>query len=305
MLIGANLITNDTTLPITEVAPLVEAAGLDVIFQGEHSHIPTSTQYPMSPDGAVPDFYRRFPDLFVTLAAAAAVTTTLRLGTGVVLPAEHQPLRLAKAVASLDQISGGRVDFGVGYGWNAPETANNGVNPSHRRRVTREHVEVISRLWAEDVVEHIGTVHSFTPSWSLPKPVQRASAEPAEPTERVGPPILFGASAGPKTFADIIEIADGWYPLAYPGIGDDAARLRALADDAGRATSVTAIEMAGQAPGVAWYCDDDAAHSALASTVDTCVEADLDRLVIGVPVDSRSHLEEALAALADIAQQVA
>src|SRR3954454_1625715 len=118
MHIGANLITNDSTLSILEVAPLVEAAGLHSIFQGEHSHIPIDTVYPGSAEGTVPDFYKRFPDLFVTLAGAAAVTSTLRLGTGVVLVAEHQPLRLAKAVASLDQLSGGRVEFGVGYGWN-------------------------------------------------------------------------------------------------------------------------------------------------------------------------------------------
>ena len=133
MHIGANLITNDTTLSILEVAPLVEAAGLHSIFQGEHSHIPIDTVYP-GPTGEVPDFYRRFPDLFVTMAAAAAVTTTLRIGTGVVLVAEHQPLRLAKAVASLDVLSGGRVDFGVGYGWNGPEMTNNGVDPAQPRR---------------------------------------------------------------------------------------------------------------------------------------------------------------------------
>ena len=115
MRIGANLITNDTTLSILEVAPLVEAAGLDAIFQGEHSHIPVETVFPMF-DGEVPDFYKRFPDLFVTMAAAAALTTRLRLGTGVVLVAEHQPLRLAKAVASLDTLSGGRVILGIGRG---------------------------------------------------------------------------------------------------------------------------------------------------------------------------------------------
>ena len=139
MRIGANLITNDTTISILDVAPRVEAAGLDCIFQGEHSHIPVETVFPMF-EGEVPDFYKRFPDLFVTMAAAAAVTTTLRLGTGVVLVAEHQPLRLAKAVASLDALSGGRVDFGVGYGWNGPEMANNGVDPSKRGAVFREHL---------------------------------------------------------------------------------------------------------------------------------------------------------------------
>ncbi len=222
MLIGANLITNDSTLSILEVAPLVEAAGLHSIFQGEHSHIPIDTVYPGSAEGTVPDFYKRFPDLFVTLAAAAAVTTTLRLGTGVVLVAEHQPLRLAKAVASLDELSGGRVDFGVGYGWNAPEMVNNGVDPKRRRDVFGEHLRVISALWADDVVEHDGEWSSFTPSWSLPKPRQAGHRRP-------GPPILIGAAAGPKTFAararprrrlvpaDRTDAARRHGPAAHPG----------------------------------------------------------------------------------------
>src|SRR3954453_10667341 len=183
MFIGPNLSTNDTTLSILDVAPVVEAAGLESIFQGEHSHIPIDTMYPGSANGDVPDFYKRFPDLFVTMAAAAALTTTLRLGTGVVLVAEHQPLRLAKAVASLDALSGGRVDFGVGYGWNGPEMANNGVDPSKRGAVFSENLRVIRDLWSEDVVEHHGEHCAFTPSWSLPKPVQQAS--------RPGPPLLI------------------------------------------------------------------------------------------------------------------
>ena len=122
----------------------------------------------------MPDFYKRFPDLFVTMAAAAAVTTTLRLGTGVVLVAEHQPLRLAKAVASLDELSGGRVDFGVGYGWNAPEMANNGVDPSRRREVFREHLAVISELWADDVVEHDGTAARSPRRGRCPSPARPA-----------------------------------------------------------------------------------------------------------------------------------
>ena len=255
MLIGANLITNDSTLSILEVAPLIEAAGLHSIFQGEHSHIPVDTVYPGSAEGTVPDFYKRFPDLFVTLAAAAAVTTTLRVGTGVVLVAEHQPLRLAKAVASLDELSGGRVDFGVGYGWNAPEMVNNGVDPKRRRDVFGEHLRVISALWADDVVEHDGEWSSFTRSWSLPKPRQAGHRRP-------GPPILIGAAAGPKTFEHVLELADGWYPLTGPSLLDDTARLRTLAAERGVATEVTAVEMGGQFPGAPWYFRDAGGPSA-------------------------------------------
>jgi len=292
MRIGANLITNDTTISILEVAPMVEAAGLDSIFQGEHSHIPVETVFPAF-DGAVPDFYKRFPDLFVTLSAAAAVTTNLRLGTGIVLVAEHQPLRLAKAVASLDELSGGRVDFGVGYGWNAAEMANNGVDPSRRREVFREYLTVISELWAEDVVAHDGTHASFTPSWSLPKPRQTGWRRP-------GPPILIGAGAGPRTFADVLDLADGWYPLTGPTLVEDTARLRTMAAERGVPTEVSAVEMAGQMAGVPWYCDDDAARRHLLDAAQRYADGGIDRLLVGVPVDSRAHLEDALAVLADV-----
>jgi probable F420-dependent oxidoreductase len=271
------------------------AAGLDSIFQGEHSHIPVATVFPMF-EGEVPDFYKRFPDLFVLLAAAAAVTTRLRLGTGVVLAAEHQPLRLAKAVASLDALSGGRVDFGVGYGWNGPEMANNGVDPAERGAVFRENLAVIRDLWSEDVVEHHGDHSAFTPSWSLPKPVQQAS--------RPGPPILIGAGATKRTFRDVVELADGWYPLAGPTLLEDAARLRAAAAERGREIEVSVCEMAGQMAGVPWYCDDATARSALEAEVEQYAAGGVDRLVIGVPVDSIGHLEDALAVLAELRARV-
>ncbi len=293
MLIGANLITNDSTLSILEVAPLIEAAGLHSIFQGEHSHIPVDTVYPGSAEGTVPDFYKRFPDLFVTLAAAAAVTTTLRVGTGVVLVAEHQPLRLAKAVASLDELSGGRVDFGVGYGWNAPEMVNNGVDPKRRRDVFGEHLRVISALWADDVVEHDGEWSSFTPSWSLPKPRQAGHRRP-------GPPILIGAAAGPKTFEHVLELADGWYPLTGPSLLDDTARLRTLAAERGVATEVTAVEMGGQFPGAPWYFRDAGARQQLFDDARRYADGGVDRLSVGVPVDTRAELEDALAVLAEL-----
>jgi probable F420-dependent oxidoreductase len=291
--IGANLITNDTTLSILDVAPLVEAAGLHSIFQGEHSHIPVATVYP-GPGGEVPDFYRRFPDLFVTMAAAAAVTTTLRIGTGVVLVAEHQPLRLAKAVASLDALSGGRVDFGVGYGWNAPEMANNGVDPARRGDVFREHLRVIRALWDDDVVEHDGTYSSFTPSWSLPKPVQRGD-------RGAGPPVLLGAGATRRAFTDVLDLADGWYPLGGPTLVEDAARLRNLAAEQGRSVEISVVEMAGQMTGVPWYSDDAAARGHLFDTAQRYADGGVDRVLVGVPVDDRAHLEDALAVLAELA----
>jgi probable F420-dependent oxidoreductase len=297
MLIGANLITNETTMSILEVAPMVEAAGLESIFQGEHSHIPVDTRFPVG-DGVVPDFYKRFPDLFVVMTAAAAVTTTLRLGTGVVLVAEHQALRLAKAVASLDVLSGGRVEFGVGYGWNRPEWTNNGVDPARPRTVFREKLAVISELWAQDVVGHDGAAVSFTPTWSYPKPVQTSARRP-------GPPILLGASASPRAFADVIELADGWYPMAGPNLVDDAAALRKLAAEQGIRPHVSACEMSGQFEGVPWYFENDDARGTLFDAARRYADGGIDRLLVGVPVDGRGRLEDALAVLGDLQAEVA
>jgi probable F420-dependent oxidoreductase len=297
MLIGANLITNDTTLSIIEVAPLVEAAGLESIFQGEHSHIPTSTRFPATLDGSVPDFYKRFPDLFVTMAAAAAVTTSLRLGTGVVLVAEHQTLRLAKAVASLDALSGGRVLFGVGYGWNAPEWINNGVDPARPRAVFREKLAVIAQLWADEVVEHHGRADSFTPSWSYPKPVQTSPRRP-------GPPILLGSSATDRAFVDVVELCDGWYPLTGPTLLEDAARLRALGAERGVQPSISACEMAGQVQGAPWYFEDADARTRLFDAAHRWAAGGVDRLMVGVPVDSRGRLEAALGVLSELQAEV-
>jgi len=144
MLIGANLIVNEATPSIIDLAQRAEDRGMNCIFQGEHSHIPVTTVYPATAGtgGKIPEFYRRFPDVFVTLAAAAAVTTRIRLGTGVALVAEHNSFHLAKATATLDRISGGRLDFGVGYGWNPPELANNGVPWEDRRQALRALVPI-------------------------------------------------------------------------------------------------------------------------------------------------------------------
>ncbi len=185
MLIGANLIVNEATPSIIDLAQRAEDRGMDCIFQGEHSHIPVTTEYPASAatGGKMPEFYRRFPDVFVTLAAAAAVTTRIRLGTGVALVAEHNSFHLAKATATLDRISGGRLDFGVGYGWNAPELANNGVPWEDRRQAFGEKLAVLKRLWTEDAVASDSTYSSFTESWVWPKPEQKPH-----------PPVLLGAA---------------------------------------------------------------------------------------------------------------
>lgn len=291
MLIGANLILNDTTLPMRDVAPLVEEHGLDSLFLGEHTHTPVDTVNPLYPDG-LPEFYKRFLDPFVQLAVAAAVTERVRIGTGVILVAERNPLELAKAVASLDLISGGRVEFGVGYGWNPLEMANNGVEPSTLRAVFREKLQAIRQLWTQESAGFDGEYVHFSESWSLPKPVQRPH-----------PPVLIGAGASTANFDDVVEVGDGWYPLGSPKLPAQVARLAARAG--GTAPPVTVVEMEGQFPGMPWYCDDEATLKSLRERARTYADAGVTRMTVGVPVDDVDHLRRALESAAQVADAVA
>lgn len=289
MLIGANLILNDTTLPMRVVAPAVEAHGLDAIFIGEHTHTPVETSHPGYP-GGLPEFYKRFLDPFVQLTVAATVTTGLRLGTGVLLVAERNPLELAKSIASLDQVSGGRVEVGVGYGWNPLEMRNNGVDPAQRRAVFREKLAAVRRLWTEEVVGFDGQFVRFSPSWSFPKPVQSPH-----------PPVLVGAAASDATFDDVATLAEGWYPLASPRVGAD---IRRLTERLGGVTPpVTVVEMAGQQGG-AWYHEDREAAHALAEAARRYADLGVHRLSVGLPCRDGGELEAALGLLARLAGEV-
>lgn len=290
MLIGANLILGDDTLPMRVVAPLVEAHGLDALFIGEHTHTPVHTVHPDYP-GGLPEFYKHFLDPFVQLAVAATVTERIRLGTGVLLVAERNPLELAKALSSLDLVSGGRVEVGVGYGWNPLEMRNNGVEPARRRAVFREKLAAVRRLWTQEVAGFEGEHVSFTASWSFPNPVQRPH-----------PPVLIGAAASDSTFDDVCRLADGWYPLVSPEL---PAQLARLAERAGGALPpVTVVEMAGQR-GVPWYFSDLESRRRLEELAGRCASLGVHRLSVGVPASSADELEAALSVLGELAIRLA
>jgi probable F420-dependent oxidoreductase len=289
------LIVNDQTPLIVDIARRAEDRNIECLFQGEHSHTPVATIYPASPDGELPEFYKRFPDIFVTLAAAAAVTSRIRLGTGIVLVAEHNPLQLAKAVASLDRLSNGRVEFGVGYGWNSLELANNGVPWEVRRSVFAEKLDVLKRLWTQEVVGFDGTYVSFTESWLWPKPVQNPY-----------PPILLGANGRIRNLKIVVDSADGWYPMHSPDVPGQIESLRRLADDAGRpAPRVTVNFMAGQMPGTPWYWESSVANAALWRAAEEYRRLNVHRMVIGVPMDSLDNLTRGLDALSELVPRVA
>jgi probable F420-dependent oxidoreductase len=210
--------THDATGP-GEIARLVEEHGFESLFFAEHTHIPASRETPYAGGGELPRKYVHTYDLFVALTAAAAATSRLRIGSGVCLVIEHDPIITAKQVASVDHLSGGRFEFGVGAGWNREEMQNHGTNPRTRMRLLKERVEAMKAIWTEDEASYHGEFVNFDRIWSWPKPVQRPH-----------PPILVGG-AGPTVLERVLAYGDAWFPN-YAGADTlaRAAELRARAE---------------------------------------------------------------------------
>ncbi len=212
MRFGANIFLSDLTIGPVELARELEARGFHSLWVPEHTHIPVSRRTPAPMGEPLAEEYKRCLDPLVALALAAAATTDLGLGTGVMLLAERDPIVTAKAVATLDATSRGRVRLGVGYGWNIEELEDHGVTKGDRRAVLRERALAMQALWSEDEASFEGEHVSFPPCWSWPKPAQRVSGRP-------GVPMLLGGAAGPKFLAHAAEFADGWMPHGGSGIG--------------------------------------------------------------------------------------
>jgi probable F420-dependent oxidoreductase len=216
------LFTTDRSIPPAEFAAAVEARELDGVYFPEHTHLPLSSRSPFFADGQVPASYRRTCDPFVALAMAATVTQRIRLGTGICLLTQHDPIVLAKTVATLDHLSGGRVTLGIGAGWNAEELENHGTPFGQRWPILRERVMAMREIWQREVVEFHGQFVDFGPMYSYPKPVQAG-----------GPPFWIGSNS---RFAldRIAEYADGWMPIhGRPG-GATIDALRAACAARGR-----------------------------------------------------------------------
>jgi probable F420-dependent oxidoreductase len=238
MKFGLAFHTSDLAMSPVDLARQAEARGFDSLYLPEHTHIPVSRRTP-APTGEaeLPDVYRRSYDPYIALAAAAAVTNKLRLGTGVALPAQHDAIALAKEVATLDLVSGGRFTWGIGFGWNREEVEDHGVTFADRREVVRETVLAARALWAGDVAEYAGEHVRFEASWQWPKPVQRP-----------GPPVLIGSGAGPKAFAAIAAYADGWMPIGGAGVRAALPDLARAMEEAGRDPASLAIVPLGVQP---------------------------------------------------------
>ena len=225
---GVTMFATDVAIGVVELARAVEERGLDSLWLPEHTHIPITRKTPHPSGEELADKYKRSLDPLVALAAASTATTTLRLGTGVLLAAQRDPIVTAKAVASLDHVSGGRVAVGVGFGWNEDEMADHGVDYRTRRAVAREHVLAMQALWHDDEAEFAGEYVRFPQCWSWPKPAQR------DQEGRPHVPVLVGGAAGPKLFAHAVEYADGWMPIGGAGLTEALPILRGALADAGR-----------------------------------------------------------------------
>ncbi len=206
MKIGVVIFPTDKSIQPVELAREVEARGFESLWFPEHSHIPTSRETPWGgrkDAPPLPEIYWRSHDQFVALAAAAAVTKNIRLCTGITLVAQRDPIWLAKEVASLDMISGGRFELGVGYGWCVEEMRNHGLDYRKRRDILREHILLMRELWTKDEAEFHGEHVRFEKSWAWPKPTQQPH-----------PPIILGGGIGPSTASHIAEFCDGWMPIS-------------------------------------------------------------------------------------------
>ena len=204
--IGISLMLGDDGITPADLAVAVEERGFESLWLPEHSHIPVSrdTPWPGSLTGEpLPEVYSHLLDMTVSLAMAAAVTTRLRLGTSVALLAARDPLWTAKEYATLDALSGGRVEFGVGFGWNREELRNHGVTFEQRWDQTREAAAAIRSVWSDDVATFEGEHVRFTPSWAWPKPIRPR-----------GPKMHIGGGAGPRLLGHVAEWGDGWMPIS-------------------------------------------------------------------------------------------
>ena len=241
--VGVIVFPTDRGIQPVELAREAEARGFRSLWFPEHSHIPTSRRSPWGGRvGAppLPEEYWRTHDQFLALAAAASVTTTLRLGTGITLVAQRDPIWLAKEVATLDHLSGGRFLFGIGYGWNHEEMEHHGVDPTRRRAIVREKILACKELWTKDEAEFHGEHVSFDASWSWPKPVQRPH-----------PPIVVGASPTDLHFRHICEYGDAWMPIEGRWeVLPEWERLQRFAADQGRDPATLQLGVFGARPDV-------------------------------------------------------
>ena len=224
---GASMFFTDYSMTSAALAKALEERGFESIWAPEHSHIPVSRTSPWPGGGALPKQYYDVMDPFVTLTAAAMVTTTLKIGTGVCLVNQRDPIQTAKLVASIDQVSGGRFLFGIGVGWNAEEMEDHGTAFTTRAKLVRERVEAMKAIWTQAKPEYAGEFVNFGPMMTWPKPVQQ-----------LHPPVIVGG-AFPHGARRAVRYGEGWIPLAgrpgqYGDVFETVPKFTAMLKEAGR-----------------------------------------------------------------------
>ncbi|WP_381797092.1 LLM class F420-dependent oxidoreductase [Streptomyces niveus] len=229
MRIATTIFLTDETITPVRLARELEERGFAGLYLPEHTHIPVERATPYPAGGDLPREYGRTLDPFVALAQAAAVTDRLGLATGITLIAQHDPIDLAKQIATLDHLSGGRFTLGLGFGWNKEEAADHGVHWTTRRELGWDRLTMMRALWAPEPTPYEGEFASVRPSEAHPKPANGA------------PRTLVGGAAGPKLFARIAEQADGWLPIGGRGLGESIPALRKAWEGAGRAPEALQI----------------------------------------------------------------
>jgi len=236
---GISYFATDETIEPPEMGRMCEERGFESLFVTEHTHIPASRETPWPAGDELPREYWRTYDPFVALTAIAAATETLRVGTAICLVVQRDPIITAKEVASVDRLSGGRMIFGVGAGWNREEMANHGTDPDRRFGLLRERVEAMKAIWTSDEPAYHGDQVDFDELWSWPKPTQQPH-----------PPVLIGGN-GRTVYDRVVGYGDGWLPNR---IGDDekiiarVEKLQRLGTDAGRGKLPVSLQLAPRDP---------------------------------------------------------
>ena len=266
MKIGIYIFATDYTIRIDELAREAEERGFESLFIPEHTHIPASRRSPWPGGPELPREYWHTLDPFVALGYAAAATSTIRLGTGICLLTERDPIVNAKEAATLDLLSGGRFELAIGAGWNAEEMENHGTAFATRFRVMSERARAMKVIWAEEEPEFHGEFVDFDPIWSWPKPVQTPN-----------PPILVGGETD-YTLRRVVEWADGWFPRGRGGFdpAEGMARLARIADEAGRSMDTINVSLFGVEPN--------------REALDRAAQAGVTRAILGLPSNDRDDV---------------
>lgn len=235
MKLGIEMFATDYAIRPDELARACEERGFESVWYPEHTHIPASRRSPFPGGGDLPKEYWHTHDLFVSLMAAAAVTKTIKIGSGICLAIERDPITMAKEVASVDQLSNGRLLFGIGGGWNAEEMENHGTPFKKRWKILREKVEAMRAIWAQDEAEYHGEFVNFDPIWCYPKPVQKPH-----------PPIVLGSNTS-QGLERVARYCDGWLPnaRAFKNLPAMVRDLRTHVEQAGRRPNEVSLSLLG------------------------------------------------------------